>query len=127
MDIRDPVALGYTRATISKWREQLFYELGPSCVICGRQAHHLHEGILWRSEVMGFGFPLRLRVFSDCNSYPLCAQCHKSPPPREVFFAMACQKYGENQVRRWYAGFSWRCPPIKAFMPVEINSANAHR
>jgi len=117
VEIRDPVALGYTRATISKWREKLFYELGPKCVLCDERAIHLHEGILWRSEVMGFSYPVRLRVFAECNTFPICRRCHENPPSREFFFGIACQKYGEKEVREWYASFGWKSPPTIMFMP----------
>ena len=121
--IRDPVDLGYTRNTIGFWRGKLFAELGPGCFSClhlhgrHRRAVHLHEGILWRGEVQGFPFPTRNRVFADCNSFPLCEKCHKSPPPREWFFERACEKHGEADVRRWYGSFNWKVPPDRRFMP----------
>lgn len=115
--IRDPVDLGYTKETIGGWRAKLFAELGPYCVVCGHKAHHLHEGILWRSQVQGFAFPVRLRVFAECNVFPICRTCHESPPPRQFFFDLACEKYGEEAVRRWYRSFVWKVPPDRRFMP----------
>ena len=121
--VRDPVAEGYNRKTIGFWRGKLFSELGPWCVVCleghnrKRRAVHLHEGILWRSEVMGFPFPTRLSVFADCNSFPICRTCHKIPPPREWFFDLSCHRYGEQEVREWYASFDWKVPPDRRFMP----------
>jgi hypothetical protein len=122
MSVRDPVDLGYTRSKIGLWRGKLFAELGPHCIVClekGRKrgAIHLHEGILWRSEVMGFSFPTRLRVFADCNSFPVCGLCHKYAPPREWFFEWSCRRYGEQEVREWYASFNWKVPPDRRFMP----------
>ena len=120
--IRDPVDLGYTRSTISKWRSRLFAEL-PYCSVCwhlyGRQrlAAHLHEGIVTRGDCQGIPFPDRLRCFADVNSYPICAECHVSPPPREWFFRLACDKYGESDVRDWYSSFWWKVPPRREFMP----------
>lgn len=122
--IHDPVTEGYA-SRIDLWRSRLFIELGPDCVVCKekygrkRRAVHLHEGILWRSEVMGFPPLVRLRVFADCNVFPICSSCHLSPPPREFFFNLACKKYTEQSVRLWYGSLGWRVPPDRRFMPIE--------
>jgi len=118
--IRDPVDLGYVKGTVEEWRRKLWNELGPRCVVCGNLADHLHEGILWRSEVQGFPFPTRLRVFADCNSFPVCATCHSPAPSREFFFEMSCRRYGEQEVRAWYGSFPWRVVPDRRFMPNAI-------
>lgn len=112
----DPVELGFSRSTIGQWRRVLF-ERSPRCVVCGSGANHLHEGVLTRGEVQGFSFPDRLRVFAECNCFPICQFCHKSPPPREWFFERSCNQFGEAVVRNWYASFGWKSPPRKEFMP----------
>ena len=113
--VRDPVDLGYTKSTIGEWRAKLFAELGPYCFVCGHLADHLHEGIVWRSEVQGFSFPTRLRVFADCNSFPVCRECHSPAPGRMWFFEKSCLIYGEGDVREWYSSFGWKVPPDRRF------------
>lgn len=113
----NPNAFGYTKKNISLWRWDVFERLGPDCVVCGRGADHLHEGIVWRSEAMGFPFPERLNAFAECNSFPICAECHTEPPPRAWFFERSCARYGEDEVREWYASFEWKVPPVIGFMP----------
>src|SRR5690606_38662248 len=103
-DIRNPVALGYTAATIERWRRIVFEEKARfGCVVCGGLAHHLHEGIVWRSQVMGMPWERRGLVFADCNSFCICSTCHQNPPPREWFWAKAHETYSDEDLRNWYA------------------------
>lgn len=86
-------------------------------MVCGSGANDLHEGIVWRGEAQGFDKRTRKKVFAECNSFALCRDCHLSPPPREWFFERACNRYGEDVVRDWYASFGWKVPPRPEFMP----------
>jgi hypothetical protein len=120
--ISDPVVLGYTKSNIETWRNIVKWQKKGACEGCGQPAHHLHECIVTRRDAQGLPDERRLRIFSNCNMVLLCLGCHRKAhgdrTSKERWWAVMCQRHGEQAMREWYAGFQWRAPE-RRFMPDE--------
>ena len=122
--IVDPTHLGYRKKNIEQWRSMIKWQRGMICEEGGEGdiTCHLHECIVTRRDGQGLPDAKKLRLFSNCNMVVLCPVCHKKAhgqkDSREIWFARMCERYGEKEMREWYAGFGWKSPETR-FMPVD--------
>ena len=112
----------YERRALNRWRmaekERLLRERGTICERCRMQpATDLDEGIIPRCDQRGLSLEQRRIAFASCGLFLLCAKCNREEAhQREWAFEQACQRYGEQKVRAWYASLQLKVPDLR-FMP----------
>jgi len=99
-------------------KRKLLLRRGPMCERCGqRRAVDLDEGIVPRCDQRGLAVAQRRLAFGSCNLFLLCESCNReSAHDREGAFRLACERFGEREVRNWYAGIGLKAPD-RRFMP----------
>ena len=100
-------------------KARLLRERGPMCERpgCTTVAIDLDEGIIPRCDMRGLPLWKRRLAFGTCNLFLLCARCNREEAHQvEWAFERACQRYGEQRVRAWYASLELRAPDFR-FMP----------
>ena len=99
-------------------KERLLRERGTICERCRMQpATDLDEGIIPRCDQRGLSLEQRRIAFASCGLFLLCAKCNREEAhQREWAFGQACQRYGEQEVRAWYASLQLKVPDLR-FMP----------
>jgi len=106
----------WERRALNPWRmemkRKLFARRGPTCERCGeRRAIDLDEGIVPRCDMRGLSVKQRRIAFGSCNLFLLCEKCNReSAHDREAAFRRACGRFGEREVRAWYAGIGLKAP-----------------
>jgi len=115
--IRNPVDQGFTIVNVQLWRNRVMAERRFCCEDCGGFGVEMHETIVTRGDAHGLPDEKWLRVFSDCNMACLCRACHKkrhgTDDFRGVAWKEACETYGEEAMREWYAGFEFKTPEAR--------------
>lgn len=100
---------------LNRWRmetkRRLFAQRGWMCERgCGRRATDLDEGIVTRGDMRGFSDEQKILAFATCNLFLLCAKCNQTRHYRELAWEISCDRYGEKEVREWYASLNLKAP-----------------
>jgi len=78
---------------------------------CDRVAEDLDEPIITRGDMRGLSLQQRRLAFSTANMEIACSICNReSAHDREAAFRRACERFGEREVRAWYAGIGLKAP-----------------
>jgi hypothetical protein len=108
--------LDWEARALRPWRmemkRKLLAERGRMCERgCGNPAQDLDEGLLTRGDMRGLSLEKRRLAFGEPNLFLLCRQCNRHEAhDREGAFLRACQRYGEETVRAWYASLELKAP-----------------
>jgi len=105
----------YHARELNGWRmdekRRLLKERGWTCERCGLRAEHLDECLVTRGDARGLPIEKYRRIFTSCNLALLCADCNVNQAhDRDGAWARACERYGEDAVRKWYAGLGLKAP-----------------
>jgi len=71
----------------------------------------LDECLVTRGDMRGLDLEQRRLAFASCNLALLCARHNREEAhDRDGAWARACERYGEDAVRKWYAGLGLKAP-----------------
>lgn len=84
----------------------IHFALGEPCSCgCGRPLTNpeLHHGVLTKAHFRGIAKEYRAEILNaPCNLFLINRACHQRVPEPQHFWALACERYGEKNVRAWY-------------------------
>jgi len=94
-------SLGETRADLLA----IHFALNEPCSCgCGQMLEHpeLHHGILTKAHFRGVAKEHRAEILNHpINLFLVNHDCHERIPGARFFWALACERYGEKNVRAW--------------------------
>ena len=106
----------WERRALRPWRMEekarLLRKRGYRCERCEkRPVSDLDESIVPRCDMMGLSLEQRRLAFGTPNLTLSCQVCNRERAHDQAgAFERACQRYGEQRVREWYASLCLRAP-----------------